>query len=323
MRQPAVWIAWERHRRSRELSSAFDAELIEVVSALGRPWKYPVLFWQTIACIALRRPAVVFAQCPSVLLGVIAALLRRLFGFTLVLDLHNECVEPCNYSSRAYVAAIKWMWRASDVCVVTNHALAEVIGTKARHVCILPDRIPDFDLPEAITPPATSPMTVVFICTFAPDEPYTEVIAAARLLPEVEVHVTGNPRGAALPNPLPANVRLRGYLPEREYEDLLRCATVIVDLTSLENCLVCGAYEAVALEKPLVTSDTAALKQHFRRGTVYTKHTPEGLAAAVDRAVRQRHELVVEMRQLRESLGKEWATAKSLLESTIVATTHP
>ena len=314
----AVWIAWERHRRSRELARILGAELLELTSTRRRPWKYVVLVGQTAAAIVRRQPAVVFVQCPSVFLGVLVAALRPVLGFVLVLDLHNECVEPFNYLGRLYLRLIRWMWRASDVCIVTNPALAGVIGSAARHVAVLPDRIPGIQ-EVAGGEPAADPPLAVFVCTFAPDEPYADVIAAAARLEGIEVHVTGNPSKATLPATLPGNVRIRGYLPDTEYERLLCQATAIVDLTALENCLVCGAYEAVALEKPLVTSDTAALRAYFRRGTIYSRHTPEALAAAIEEAVRRHRALTDEMRELKVTLLAEWDANRAGLEATVEA----
>jgi glycosyltransferase involved in cell wall biosynthesis len=104
----------------------------------------------------------------------------------------------------------------------------------------------------------------------------------------------------------PSPAHLTGFLPEAEYVELLRTADVIVDLTCMEDCLVCGAYEAVALEKPLVTSDTAALRDYFRLGTVYTKHDCQSLAAAITYALAHRDRLGADMKRLKLDLGRHW-----------------
>ena len=148
---------------------------------------------------------------------------------------------------------------------------------------------------------------MAFVCSFAPDEPYIEVIEAARLLSDFAViHVTGRLGTARIPDVVPDNVCLTGYLPDAEYERLLAEADVIVDLTAMENCLVCGAYEAVALEKPLVTSDTSALRSYFRRGTVFTRHDPVSIAGAIRTAVDRRLALRREMSLLRRNLERQW-----------------
>lgn len=300
----AVWIAWERHRRSRELAGSFSAELLEFVSPLRRPWKYFVLIVQTVAALLRRRPAVLIVQCPSVILGVLACVLRSLFRYRLVLDLHNECVQPYNFNGRLYVAILRWMRRSCDVAIVSNDELRKVIAGESARVCVLPDKLPSI---ESVVTGGAGEAPVVFICTFSPDEPYLQVLEAARLLPDVRIFVTGNFRKATdLPPDLPSNVTFSGFLPEHEYLRLLSRAGAIVDLTSMENCLVCGAYEAAALGKALVTSDTAALRGFFSKGTVYTRHTPEALAAAIQTALQRRAALENEMRAFRSVLETRW-----------------
>lgn len=307
-----LFVSWERHRRTREIAAALPARLIEVSSRWRRPWRYLPLAFDTVRQVAQLRPAVLMVQCPSVVLAAIAVLARPWLGYRLVLDLHNEAVEPFNYPGGLSRRLLRWLWRRADLCVVTNQPLAQTLGGRTKATVVLPDRVPTFT--EGATPQMTTGHTVVFICTYAADEPYREVIEAARLLPpSVQVHITGNPTSAGLPEDLPPNVRIRGFLPSGEYEQLLCQADVLVDLTSMENCLVCGAYEAVGLHKPLVTSDTAALRAYFSRGTVFAQHTAPALAAAIEQALHERERLVDEMRALKPSLDARWAEERQAL----------
>jgi hypothetical protein len=308
-RSRTIFISWERHRRTRELCRTFGVELVELTSGAPRIVRYPVLLARTAVRLAQARPDVVFIQCPSVLLGVWAGLLKYVFGYALVADLHNEAVEPFNYSFRAYRWLLGWIARRADLSLVTNGPLKTVIDQRGGSAFVLPDKVPSLEAAdpgdEAVDVTATA--HVVFVCSYAPDEPYLEVFEAARLLgPGVIVHVTGNPPAFSPDINLPANLRLTGYLPGRQYEDLLRSAGAIVDLTRMENCLVCGAYEAVAVERPLVTSDTRALRAYFSRGTVYAAHTAESLAGAITEALREQTRLAAEMRILKMELREEW-----------------
>lgn len=60
-----------------------------------------------------------------------------------------------------------------------------------------------------------------------------------------------------------------------------------------------GGYEAMALEKPLITSNWGVLRETFYLGTVYIANTSEAIAKAVTQALSERPRLVAEMRQLR------------------------
>jgi glycosyltransferase involved in cell wall biosynthesis len=302
----AIWLTWEPHRRTRELAAALQLELVELHAGRGG-WRYPRLLAQTAHTVLRHRPALVFVQCPSIVLGLAAVMLKQVFGFILVADLHNEAVSPFNYSSRIYQRIVRLIWSGADICIVTNHALKRLVERSGATTCVLPDRVP------ALSPAGPSAgreriVKVVFICTFAPDEPVREVIQAAGILgPGFQLAVTGDPRRLPLDIVLPPNVELTGFLPDAGYEQTLRDADVLLDLTRMDDCLVCGGYEAVAVEKPLVTSDTAALRTLFSRGTVFATHDPLALAAAIVRASEERERLAGEMRTLKQELAVSWA----------------
>jgi hypothetical protein len=306
MPRPPLFITWERHRRTRELARTFNADLLEVRAAGGRLARYARLLGRTTWALAARRPRVLFVQCPSILLGVWCALLKPVFRYTLIADLHNEAVEPFIYSFGLYRALLWFIRRRADVSLVTNEALEAIVNRSGGRGFVLPDKIPDLQAGGAAWHDGAS-AHVVFICTYAPDEPVREVIEAARLLgPAVAVHITGNPALLGGRLDLPAHVSLTGFLDDEAYEALLRRADVLIDLTRMDNCLVCGGYEAVALHKPLVTSDTRALRRYFRKGTVYTRHDPQSLAEAIARAVAGRDRLAAEMKDLKRELRDYW-----------------
>ncbi len=305
-----MWISWQRHRRSQEIASSLGAELRELVSSLPRPWKYVPLFVATGALLFRRRPEVVFVQCPSIFLGCLTALLRPVLNFVLVADLHNEAVRPFLTDSALQRRILRWMWRQADLNLVTNRMLALAIEEAGATAFVLPDRVPrGLAGDERSAPPDSkeSDHTVVFICTFQPDEPFQEVIAAASLLPRsVRIYITGKHQSVSDLPPIPVNVVLTGFLSSERYDQLLHDADVIMDLTAMADCLVCGAYEAVAVGKPLITSDTRALREYFSAGTLYTAHTREAIAAAIVLALERRAELTREMPVLREKLDDEW-----------------
>jgi glycosyltransferase involved in cell wall biosynthesis len=245
-------------------------------------------------------------------LGVWAACLKRVFGFTLVADLHNEAVRPYIVSSRLQKRLLRVVHRAADLCIVSNPNLTTVIERAGGQAFVLPDKLPELTPPGP--PPPAAGRRVVFICSFSSDEPYLEVIdAAGELDPSVTVFVTGRHRGVAKLT-TPPNVRLTGFLSDEAYVALVASADVVVDLTAIDDCLVCGAYEAVSLGRPLVTSDTTALRQYFRLGTIYTKHDRRSLAAAIALALTEKERLATEMRALKPELVREWTRQKDALQ---------
>ena len=88
---------------------------------------------------------------------------------------------------------------------------------------------------------------------------------AAENITRYNLYVTGKSKGREQQygKPLPANIKLTGYLPEPEYLSLLNACDLVLDLTTRDHCLVCGAYEAVSFNKPFVLSNNQATQGLF------------------------------------------------------------
>jgi glycosyltransferase involved in cell wall biosynthesis len=129
--------------------------------------------------------------------------------------------------------------------------------------------------------------SVVVVSSFMFDEPTAEIWAAARLTPEVDYYVTGNPKKvpAKLRDTQPENVHLTGFVPTDEYFGLLSAAAAVMVLTTRDNTMQRGAYEALSLEQPIITSNWKILRDSFGEAAVYVDNTPDGIAAGVRRVL--------------------------------------
>ena len=101
---------------------------------------------------------------------------------------------------------------------------------------------------------------VVPIATCAPDA----VLAAVHGV-DLELYVSGVSRklDLAAAQSVLANVHFTGLLDEAEYWRLLQTADAVIDLTLMDNCLVCGAYEALAVRKPMFLSNNLSGMELF------------------------------------------------------------
>ena len=139
---------------------------------------------------------------------------------------------------------------------------------------------------------------VFVISSFDVDEPYYEIFKAANLLKKqgYVFWASGNFRKVGIRPSDWAGVRFLGYLPEPEFYTSLGQSQIVIDLTEQENCLVCGAYEAMMLEKPLVASKTRAMQSYFNSGTVFVDHRAQAIADGVRRAHENRRELKLQIK---------------------------
>jgi glycosyltransferase involved in cell wall biosynthesis len=105
----------------------------------------------------------------------------------------------------------------------------------------------------------------------------------------------------------PPNVKFLGFLAESDYWERMRNAHAVLDFTLLDDCLVCGAYEAVAVGRPMLLSDTRALKDYFRMGALYSAADPGAIATAVRQLRAEYPQLCAQIGSLRSLLQTEWA----------------
>jgi glycosyltransferase involved in cell wall biosynthesis len=181
----------------------------------------------------------------------------------------------------------------ADLVVVTNESHARLISSLGARAYVCQDPLPE--IPRGLCPTiALGERSALLICSFAPDEPYEAAFEAFSSLHEdgFTLFVSGNHRKAKTDLSRFSWVRLLGFLPTDEYRRYLLSASMIIDLTTSEDCLVCGAYEALAAEKPLIISRTAALEKYFGDAAVLTDNTPEAIRESVLSAFAHRYELV-------------------------------
>jgi glycosyltransferase involved in cell wall biosynthesis len=91
-----------------------------------------------------------------------------------------------------------------------------------------------------------------------------------------------------------------------EYRSLLLSVDAIMVLTTADDCLVCGGYEAVAAGKPLILSDTAALKAFFNKGTVFTVNRRNEIAAAIGSVQKDTPSLAADITTLKAEMTAAW-----------------
>jgi glycosyltransferase involved in cell wall biosynthesis len=311
----ACWITWERHQRSLSISTELDIPLLQLDRPGGRVARYWRNSLATLRALFTARHERVFVQTPSVVLGCLAIGVARLRRFRVIVDAHNAVIEGAERASQPLRSIYRWLLRHADLVIVTNQFLADRASAFGGRYAILPDPVPAFRADPGVQDDAGS---VVVISTWAEDEPIEEVLRAAALLPEAfRLTITGRPKGAAAELACQSSrVRLSGFVSHADYIALLTRARVVVDLTTREDCLVCGAYEALALGRPLVVSDTRALRALLGDGAMYAQNRAEDIAAVIQSAAANA-ELGRRCDRRREQYLREWRSFTVRLEQLI------
>lgn len=304
-----VAITWEEHRRTRSICSFFDLELHVLETRVRGLRRYTMLAWRTTALLFRRRPRAVLIQSPSIVLALLTVLLRPLFKFKLIMDAHNEAVDPFINPSMPIRILTHWLLRKADATIVTNKYLANTVTSHGGTALVLPDKIPTAPVIRPASRVTHDRFAIVVIATFASDEPMGEIFkAAAAVQDECQFFVTGNPAKLAfsLRAEMPANVTLTGFLPDQDYWTLLSRSDLVLDLTLIDNCLVCGAYEALAVGTPMLLSNNAATADLFVPAAVCTQNDHVAIVTAIHDAKARIHILRDNVTRTRDRLEREW-----------------
>ncbi len=296
-RQTILWIDWGRHLRTETLSRRLGVPVEQICEDGGRLGRYVRSAYRTVATVRRKPPEVVIATNPSIVLGFLLLVLRRWYGFKLVSDAHYYGVRAVKYAWFLQ-RLIDFHNSQADVVIVTNENHARFVSSLGSRAYVCPDPLPS--IPTASRPTVQpGDRSVFLICSFSPDEPYEAAFEAFSSLQKdgFTLYVSGNYRKAKTDLSRFPWVRLLGFVPAQEYYDYLRSASVVMDLTTSDDCLVCGGYEALVAEKPLIVSDTAALAEYFGDAAVLTENTATASRERGLAAFAQREELVQRARR--------------------------
>jgi len=153
---------------------------------------------------------------------------------------------------------------------------------------------------------------VAVICSFASDEPIEEIIEAAKILSETtSFFITGD--SSRLRTELlsewqhtATNVLFTGFLEKRKYFELLKTVDAIMVLSKRYHNMLSGAHEALALEKPLITSDWPPLRNYVTSGTAFVNNSVKGIVNGVTSAQLEKNRMEEEMRILKQDKIVQW-----------------
>ena len=198
-RPPVSFIAWSPVLgRSHEIARALGGEALRYygrgrfggVSVLGRYAKSAIA---TTRYLRRRRPRSVIATNSPIVPGILAWAYGRWSGAPVALDSH-----PGGFGlqgdrvSRVLQPVHSWLARRVTTTLVTDRRLADRVVSWGRCADVVHEAPIDWHGggPRSLRPRPQ----VLFVCVFQRDEPVEELLEAARLLPALDVHVTGDLR---------------------------------------------------------------------------------------------------------------------------------
>ncbi len=301
-----IWISWEKHRRNVGISKNLGFKLFEIVYSGFRLKRYLLSALKTISLIYKEKPDIVIAQNPSIVLSILVLFLKNIKGFKAVIDAHNSGIFPLEGKAGILNFMSRLIQKYSDITIVTNPGLKDIVEANGGRAFILPDSLPD--PPKYLKKlPLKGDFNIVYICSWTNDEPFYEVIKAANLIPKhIHIYFTGDFKKVKLPEIIPENITLLGYVKDEYYWNMLYSCEAIMDLTTRQDCIVCGAYEGLSLFKPMILSNTKAIRDLFRMGCIYVESNASSISKGVIDLAYNKDLLQKEIKKLNLFYRKYW-----------------
>jgi glycosyltransferase involved in cell wall biosynthesis len=292
--------------------------------------------------------------CPFAVLCYAAINKRE--NLRIIIDAHTASFEK-PWSLPILKAITRWAIRNAMTVIVANKELQKVVHQNYGVMpLVLDDGVPQVDyyanqeasqirssrgskydeqhlplsmhhqlrLKEGKDENALTKFAVAVISSFANDEPIQEIIEVAKILADTTTfYVTGDPSRLASKKlsewkRSATNVIFTGFLDQREYISLLMKVDAVMVLTKRHQNMLSGAHEALALEKPLITSDWAPLRKYFSSGTAYVDNSVKGIVNAVKYVQLEKDQMKEEMRVLKQQRLEEWESRVSAFKEYLI-----
>jgi glycosyltransferase involved in cell wall biosynthesis len=249
---------------------------------------------------------------PPFVAGLWLDLFARPLGYRVWIDAHSGAFNDPRWAR--FAGLNNWVLRHSRGVILATDRLAGPL--RERGVAVVIVNYPGVET-KTRSPKADGGLVATLGYKF--DEPVRELMEAAARLPHVSVVLTGN-APAELRALAPPNCTFTGWIDREEYDELLSRARGVVCLTTRDETMQTGAYEALQFALPMMLSGTAALRDIFHRGVVFVdEHDPDSLAVGLEElwsrheqlsqeAEEGRAEILERFRQEMEALRAELET---------------
>jgi glycosyltransferase involved in cell wall biosynthesis len=312
-----VWIAWETQRRSLELAKILKCDLF-VIEHEGF-FRYPVSILKTFAFLIKSKPDKVFVQNPSMILTAFACIYCKILKKILIVDRHTTFLidkgGKRSLCEKFFLLLSDITIRYADLTLVTNKSLETLVMKSKGKAFILPDPLPSLFPINRIK--LGKFISIMIPSSFGCDEPIENIFNAAKILSENNFffYITGNNNKISniIKENLSSNVMFTGFLSDQDYIDLLYSVDVIMVLTTASDCMLCGCYEAIAAEKPLITSQKQSLQEYFY-DAVFIDNSTDGIVNACIETTEHIDSYREKSQKMKTSISSKWMGLLNELE---------
>jgi len=309
MRQKKVFITWA-NQDSRSRSLAYHLEdknyFIQKLNSNSKffaPLKYILNTIVTLNLLNKENPDVIFVVNPPVFAVLVVWIYCIFHNSAYIVDTHSAA-----FTAKRWTIFL-WLYRFLSKRALVNILHNKVLERKVAHWGSITTKLDSYiQLRVGKTYPFRKGFNVVFISLYSKDEPLEEVIEAARKMPRVNFYITGSlakaPKGII--NKAPENIIFTDFLPDERYGALLKGCNIAICLTKNDNTMQNGASEALALTRPIITSNWPVLQNVFYKGAICIDNTSDSIVSAINRIRRDYPKYLQEIKELDAEFKMSW-----------------
>jgi len=312
-----VFISWQPYcSRSDHIARELGGESNKIYySFFGSRYstvlfKYFFQLCKTLWILFKKRPQIVFVMSPPVFANIPVYIYSKIFKTEYVIDAHTGAFN--NPLWKTVQGMQKFFFQSAAVTITTNETLklkAEEWGATSIVIPDVPILITDISSSEL-----DGSINILLINTFASDEPLSNFLEATRFFPDVSFYISGkfNDKNMDILNHS-SNVKFTNFLPDRKFYGLLSDVDIAIALTTKDNTMQRGAYEAIYAGTPVITSNWEVLRKNFPQGSIFVDNSVEGIAMGIDEALLRLDQLKQEALELKRIKMQNWVRNKGLL----------
>lgn len=280
----SVWLTWERQTRNISMARLLSADYCEFQSKQNKLLRYLLLSYKTFAYLFKHKPDIIYYQNPSIVLGLCCVLYKKCCRqVQLVGDFHNIAF---NQLPTFLYKINSFLCRSNNITLVSNQYLINSVEEMGGIGQIFPDPIPEAECSPHFHSHANF---ILLVCSWAEDEPVNSVIEAFEMTKLHHsgtcLYITGRKKKGVLVKDDDYyennGIKFTGFVGEVEYWNFLRDAQLVIDLTTRQDCLVCGAYESLAVRTPVIVSNNQASMEYFGDFAEFTDNSVKDLAEKI------------------------------------------
>jgi glycosyltransferase involved in cell wall biosynthesis len=318
MKQKRVFIHWTAHdSRSASLArhlgtDAFFVQSIKWRSKLLAPTRYFINALRTVQRLCRENPDVIFVANPPIFAVLVVWVYSFFYRCGFIVDTHSAAFTAKRWS--IFLWLYRLLAKRAILHILHNEVLEHEVARWGVRTTNFGEVLYQIETDEAPFPFRRG-FNVVFVSLFSRDEPLEDVIEAAREMPGINIYVTGSLAMAPqrVIQKASENVIFTDFLSNEKYGALLRGSDVVMCLSKNDNTMQNGAYEALVVGRPIITSDWPVLRSFYHKGAMCIDNSSVSIMSAIRHIQAEYPRYLQEIGELKAEFEATWQKKFSAL----------